>query len=270
MKTFMLLLLIASPIFAADCKEKPITLSESNFKVQLSFYPRDNNPQHIIIMPPTGGVNLLDRSWARNLCAAGFNAHIVEHWTGDDEYALDFGIHQRFYERTQKAIGMVLNHLSKAQFIGILGTSIGGVHAGMTMGLHPRIDAAFVIAGGADMPTMIANSDQDLMVETWKKRKQQFNLPDKASYIKLLHENIKYDALKLPRNFEGKKLGMVISKDDSTVPYENQVKLRELWKPQTVINYSLNHFWTIVFSWLWDTNEVIDFFIASAPAHANL
>lgn len=244
--------------------QTPVTLGGNDFKVELSSYLLDTSKKHILIIPPTGGSNFIDRSWARNFCAGGFNAHIVEHWTQDDEYAIDLGIHQRFYSRTQKAIGIVLEHLKDASYIGMMGTSIGGIHTAMAMGIHERIDAAFVITAGADMPAMIANSDQEAMVNAWNKRKEAFKIPDKKTYIELLREKIDYEPLKLPRKFEGKDLGMIVATADTTVPYDNQLKLKNHWNPKTLIEYSNNHFWGIVLSWIWDSGSVIKFFENSA------
>lgn len=263
--TFITVLSLTTSLFAAgDCTETPQSLGETDFKVKLSSYKRAAGNNHILIIPPTGGANFLDRSWARNFCAAGFNAHIIEHWTDDAELAYDLGIHQRFYSRTQKAIGIVLNHLKDASYIGMMGTSIGGIHTAMAMGIHDRINAAFVITAGADMPAMIANSDQEAMVNAWNKRKELFKIPDKETYISLLREKIEYEPLKLPRKFEGKDLGMIVATSDTTVPYDNQIKLKNHWKPKTLIEYSNNHFWGIVLSWLWDSSSVIKFFEESA------
>lgn len=244
--------------------QTPVSLGENDFKVQLSSYLLASSSKHVLIIPPTGGANFLDRNWAKNFCAAGFNAHIVEHWTDDAEMAYDLGIHQRFYSRTQKAIGIVLEHIKDASYIGMMGTSIGGIHTAMAMGIHDRINAAFVITAGADMPAMIANSDQDLMVNAWNERKKLFNIPNKETYINLLREKIEYEPLKLPRKFEGKDLGMIVATSDTTVPYDNQIKLKNHWKPKTLIEYSNNHFWGIVLSWLWDSKSVIKFFEESA------
>lgn len=252
---------------ASNCQPEPQTLTDGDFQVHLLNFNPGQNQRHILIIPPTGGTNFLDRNWGKSFCKAGFAAHILEHWTDDDEYKLDLGIHQRFYSRTQRAIGIFLKEIPANNFIGIMGTSIGGVHTAMAMGLHERLNAAFVITGGADMPTMIANSDQEMMVAAWNKRKELLKIPDKATYIKLLKDNIQYEPLILPRKFEGKNLGMILASSDTTVPFANQMKLREYWKPKMIINYSFNHFWTIVLSWFWDSNAVIKFFEESAKKH---
>jgi hypothetical protein len=76
----------------------------------------------ILILPPTGGSNVIDRLYAKTLRSAGFDVYILKHWTGDDEYSLELEIHQRLYEKAQKAIGKVLSDI-ETPFIGILGTS---------------------------------------------------------------------------------------------------------------------------------------------------
>ena len=260
----ILALLSLSSFAANDCTRQPVILGGAEFKVELTSYLLASSQRHILILPPTGGSNVLDRSWARNFCAGGFNAHIIEHWTADEEMSIDLGLHQRLYRNSQKAIGIVLDHLTGAGYVGLMGTSIGGIYTAMAMGIHDRIDAAFVITAGADMAVMIANSDQEAMINLWEKRRTEMNIPDKKSYIDLLKPKIEYDPLQLPRKFEGKDLGMIIATEDTTVPTENQIKLQELWKPKTIINLPNNHFWAIVKSWFWDSGKVIDFFKESA------
>lgn len=250
----------------ASCEAQSVKLGDAEFSVEVLRYQAAESRRHVVVIPPTGGTNMLDRSWGKRLCEAGLSAHILEHWTQDDEYALDLGIHQRFYQRTQRAIGLLLNDLPASDFVGILGTSIGGIHAAMAMGLHPRLGAAFVITAGARMHTMIAESDQQVMVEAWEKRREMFNISDKTEYARRLDGHIKYDAEKLPRHFAGKPLGMVVARGDTVVPRANQEVLRQLWRPETVIEWRFNHFLTIVWSWWWDRNRVINFF-TQASAH---
>ena len=266
---YALLFLLALPAQSKTCQSESVTLTETDFKVDLLVYGPKDSSKHILVIPPTGGTNVIDRNWARKFCKAGFRAHILEHFTNDDEYALGLDIHQRFYSRTQRAIAMFLATIPPEHYIGLLGTSIGGIHAAMAMGLSERPNGAFVIAAGADMPSMIANSDQELMVTAWKKRKALFNIPDKKTYIALLNERIPYDPLKLPKKFKDKDLGMILATSDTTVPFENQLKLQEHWQPKTVINYSFNHFFAIVLSWIWDADSVLHFFEESTKAQGH-
>lgn len=259
-----LTILLLFPATAIACNSSSKVYKTSDFQVETLIYSSPDSRKHLIIVPPTGGTNFLDRNWAENFCEEGFTAHILEHWTNDSEIAFDLDVHQRFYNGAQKAIATLLENITDEVYVGIFGTSIGGIHTAMAMGLHDRLDAAFVITAGANMPAMIANSDQDLMIKAWERRKKELGIPDKASYIKLLSEKIDYEPLKLPRKFEGKDLGMIISTSDTTVPYKNQLALKNHWKPKKVIKYSFDHFWTIVLSWLWDSEEVIEFFKKSS------
>jgi predicted alpha/beta hydrolase family esterase len=57
-----------------------------------------------------------------------------------------------------------------------------------------------------------------------------------------------------------KKFGMVISTSDKTVPTLNQERLKSLWKPEVVIYKDQDHFWTIVNTWLFDSDKIYAFF----------
>lgn len=267
MKTILCLFVLTAFNAFAECEPVVQTLNEKDFQVHLLNHTPTKSNRHIIIVPPTGGTNVIDRNWGKKFCKAGFNAHILEHWTDDDEYNLDLGIHQRFYARTQRAIKVLLESIPANAFVGIMGTSIGGIHTAMAMGLQDRLNAAFVITAGCDMPSIIAHSDQEVMVTAWNKRKEMFKIPNKDIYENLLRKVILFEPMQLPRKFVGKDLGMIIATSDTTVPTSNQLKLKNLWQPKTVINYSFNHFWAIVLSWIWDSNSVIEFFQNSASAH---
>jgi len=260
----ILALLSLSALASNDCTQKPESLGGEDFKVEITSYLLPSSRKHILILPPTGGSNVLDRSWARKFCASGFNAHIIERWTLLDEFSTDLELHQRLYGRSQKAIGLVLDHLEGPEYVGVFGTSIGGIFTAMAMGIHDRIDAAFVITAGADMAALIANSDQEAMTDLWEKRKSQFGIPDKKTYIDLLKPKIEYDPLQLPRKFDGKDLGMIIATEDTTVPTQNQISLQEFWKPKITIKLHSNHFWAIVKSSLWNSGKVVTFFKESS------
>ncbi|MBX3040666.1 MAG: hypothetical protein KF789_08180 [Bdellovibrionaceae bacterium] len=249
---------------AATCSHEEIELGDAEFKVQTSFYQsRSPNGKTVLIMPPTGGNNALDRAYARGLCSAGFDVYILNRWTGDDEYNLELGIHERLYERTQKAIGFVLAEIPDNRPVGILGTSVGAIFTATAMGVHDRLKAAFVITGGAPIASVIVNSDQLAMKDAKLKRFEEFGFKNEQEYLTALAPMILLDPFKLPRKFEGKKLGMVISEEDTTVPGEYQLSLEKLWNPQTVYRFRNDHFLTILKTWIWHRGDIVRFFQSS-------
>lgn len=253
------------------CSQVVSTYGDSSFQVQVSqFQSSKAKGRSLLILPPTGGTNVLDLSYAKNLCENGFEVIILEHWTEDDEYSLELEIHQRFYARAQKAISIVLAHI-KTPFVGVLGTSVGAIHSAIAMGTQERIDAAFVIVGGAPVANVIAYSDQEILVEARKKRFEVYKFNDNQEYAKELDQILSLDPGKLPTHYRNKFLGMVISKEDTTVPVGTQRALRDLWKPQVVYEFSNNHFISIIKTWLFHKDDIVEFFnkAAASPGSSN-
>lgn len=256
---FILLLIFSScTYFKNGCDQMQKTLIDDDFEVELLTYQAPKSKKHIIIIPPTGGTNFLDRSYARNFCSEGFNVSILSHWSMNDEISYDLSIHQRFYSRAQRSIGMILNDLPPDEEVGILGTSVGGLHAAIAIGQFERIRSAFVITAGAPITGIIAHSDQEAMKKAWTKRQEMYGFKTKEEYITALKEAIKL----APRSMKesNKRLGMVIATKDKTVPTRYQEELKEMWQPEKLITFDRNHFLGIVFTWAFKSKEIIDFF----------
>lgn len=251
--------------YAKSCFRERFTLSEGEFEVKISRYKGEKeSSKDILIIPPTGGVNILDRSYARVLCAAGFNATILETFTDEDEYNLELSIHTRYYARVQKAINITLKTIPENHSLGILGTSVGAFHAAIAAGLHARITSALTITGGADIAGIIVNSDQKLMTVAKEKRMEMYHFGSEEDYLHALREHIELEPLNY--NYKNKKLGMVIATSDHTVPTKNQELLFEHWRPEVYKRFNNDHFWAILRTWIFHTDFVVDFFKSAHKA----
>jgi hypothetical protein len=213
-----------------------------------------------VILPPTGGTNLIDRSYARFLCAEGFNVYILDKYTDDDEYSLDLDIHRRFYGRVQKAIDLILSQIPQNQSVGVMGTSVGALHAAIAAGRVPRIKQALIITGGADIASVIVDSDQEAMQIARKKRNLMYGFKNRDEYYNELKKHIVLDPLFFRENYSGKKISMVIGERDTTVPVRNQKILRDVTEPARMLELNDNHFWAIVKTWLFHKSFVLDAF----------
>ncbi len=237
-----------------------LALDKDKFYVKaVTYLHEDVADKAIIILPPTGGMNILDRLYGESFFRAGFDVYILTEWTQFDEFALDLDIHQRHYTRVQKAIGMLINEV-KAPWTGIMGTSVGGLHASIAMSTHDELKAAVVITGGIRVPEVIVNSDQEAMRFAKKKRYEMYNFKNDDQYLDDLSKAFHLDPTQLAKKFTGKKLGVVFSTKDTTVPYENQKKLQELWNAKVIDTFDHNHFYTIVRMGLLGRDEVVGFF----------
>ena len=261
-----LLLSCAGVIFynsKVDCTPAELRLQNSeNFWVNISRYGPASQ-KSLLIIPPTGGSNYLDQSYAKNFCVAGYQVFVLKNWnlqTETDNF--DLALHQRFYERSEKAIDLTLNEI-KSGLIGLLGTSVGALHSAVAASTKDRITAVFIITGGAPLSSIIVNSDQDAMVSLGLKRKQAFGFKNKSEYLAALAPQIALEPMKLGDGFKKKKLGMVVALEDSTVPTEAQKTLQNYWKPTLVIELANSHFWAIVNTWLYHSDEILEFFESS-------
>lgn len=260
---FLIGLGCASLFRTKDCRTKDATYENNDFKVSVAEYRSDKKTGSVLILPPTGGENLLDRKYANELCEAGFDVFILKKWTGDDEYNTELSIHTRFYARAQKAIETVFAHV-ETPFIGILGTSVGALHTAVAVGVQPRLNAAFVITGGAPIADIIARSDQGAMEDVKKKRFKIYGFKNEEEYLAALDKVLPLDPFKNKIDYQQKSLGMIIATKDTTVPTEFQERLRQLWGTKVVYDFSSSHFMSILKSWYYHSEDIVKFFTTAA------
>ncbi len=237
-------------------------VKKGSFEVVLQNYHPENNlykKKILLIIPPTGGMNFIDQSYARKFARRGINTKILRNWSNDDEYSIEFDIHNRFYTRAQNAIDLILQKYSEHE-VWILGTSVGGLHGTIATARHKQITKALFIVSGADISSIISNSDQEVLVEAKKIRFEKFNIKNENQYLQKLRKAIPYEVQKLsiPRN---KKIGLVISTNDKTVPTSNQILLENYWQTQRVSTLSLGHTPSVVFTWFFNSRKIKNFFL---------
>lgn len=237
-------------------------LVDGDFWVEVAHYG-SHAKKTMLIMPPTGGENLLDRKYARMFCEAGYEVYILKEWTNKHEQDDDLELHQRLYERSQKAISLVLKEVKDTSQIGMLGTSVGALFSAVAASFQPRLNAVFVIVGGAPIASIIVNSDQQAMVDLAERRKQRYGFTTKEHYQSALAAKFKLEPMNLGPGFKNKKLGALIALEDTTVPTAAQKELVSYWQPQTVIERNNGHFWAIANAWLFDSDSIFKFFEAS-------
>ena len=157
---FLAQLGILGSLGAKDCFFENKQFEEEDFFTHARFYPVTGSLKTIIILPPTGGANMIDRSYARLLCANGYNVYILDKYTGYDEYNLDLEIHRRYYGRAQRAVDLIVKDIPETHQLSIMGTSVGALHAAISVGRIDRIKNALIITGAADIAGTIVDSVQ--------------------------------------------------------------------------------------------------------------
>ncbi len=257
---FLAQLGVLGSLEARDCFFEEKKFEEADFFTHARFYPVAGSNRTVIILPPTGGTNLIDRSYARLLCASGFNVYILDKYTGFDEYNLDLDIHRRYYGRTQRAVDTIVNGIPEDHHLSIMGTSVGALHAAISVGRIERIKNALIITGGADIAGLIVDSDQEVMRVARIKRNEMFGFKTRDDYYHELKKHIELDPLNYVANFPRKKISMVIADNDTTVPGNYQRLLQKISKPARILEMNDNHFWSIVKTWLFHDDFVVKSF----------
>lgn len=213
----------------------------------------------IIIIPPTGGTNLLDKQYSNYFYKHEFNSIVLDHWSLDDEYNLDLEIHDRFYKRAFKAIELVINKLKLTE-VYLLGTSVGAIHATIATHKLSVVKKTFIIAGGAPISSIVVESDQKVLSNAKSKRYEMYNFKDDLEYDQMLNSSIELEPFNFSHSLDGKKLGMIIGNKDKTVPTKYQLQLKNHWKPSVEITIANDHFTSIVKSYLFHRKKILNFF----------
>lgn len=254
----------SSFLAGSSCIDQKMTLGPEEFHVSSSFYSTAIATQKsIVIFPPTGGKNAIDRSYAKQFCKAGYNVAVINGWTNDQETKSDLEIHQHFYSGAQRAVQLTLAEI-KTPFVGLLGTSVGALHSAIAANSIDRFNAVFLIAGGASIAEVIVTSDQQAMIDLKTARQSRYGFKNDAENIQAIEKVFTLEPMKLGTQFSKKAIGMVIANKDTTVATATQNQLKDFYKPQTVITLNNDHFWTIVKTWLFHSNEVQEFFDRNA------
>jgi hypothetical protein len=245
------------------CQPVDFNFSENEFEVKTSLFFSTQVPTAIdkllIILPPTGGTNLIDRSYAKMFCQKGYQVITLNDWTGANDKKPDFSLHQRVHQGAQKSLSLILSQFP-AQFTGVLGTSLGGIFASTAAHNLEKIDAVFTITAGTPISDVIVNSKQKELEYLKVHRAQVLGITPAQVQIQKIREVFYLEPMDLPSLHKNKCLGMVIATKDTVVPANYQYQLRDFWQPQKVIEIHFDHFWGIVNTWLFYNKEIFNFF----------
>lgn len=239
----------------AGCWKKEITLTTkdpvtlSPRKVRLKQYAplfnrHPENLKTVLVMPPTGGENILDQLYSNALCRAGFRAVMVQGWDDDTFTELDAKMHDRGALKALAAIRQAVEYAVGGRSdvkVGILGTSVGAISSSFAAGFDSRISTAVLIVGGIGMPEIIGASTEKTLTRLRAERSQAFGYKSVEEYQAALAKTLVVE----PGDFIGhsgpKKVFMVLATQDVTVPTKNQWDLYRAFGNQELRTFEGNH-----------------------------
>ncbi len=217
----------------------------------------------VVILPPTGGETFIDRGYARSLCRRQVIGVIIKRWSHDTEAGMDLETHDRGFARGIVAIRRVKHWILAERpkgKLGILGTSVGGLYAGLALSVDPDFSAGSLIVAGAPLATILARSTLPAVVKQRENRMKAFSIASQDEYEQLLMREIDLDMLKAGNLLSSRPMLMIRSSTDTVVPASTQ---EVLWnaagRPDGEV-YSSNHQWSIVRAYLFQRTRVARFF----------
>jgi dienelactone hydrolase len=191
----------------------------------------------IVLLPPTGGENILDDQYANEFCHAGFRVIMLTAWDfSPTPSETDLGVHDRGAIRALTAVRHVVEYLEKTGTakVGIFGTSVGALTAELALGVDPRIESGVFIVGGLGIADIIATSDESGLTALRNERMSWMRL-DAQGYKEALEKSVRIE----PGDFIGysgpKKIFSVMALNDTTVPTVFQEKLYEDYGRQLMV-----------------------------------
>jgi hypothetical protein len=220
-----------------------------------------NSGRAVIILPPTGGENVLDNKWANTLCKRGFRVAILQRWELLPEEQIGLSMYDRMSLRALVAVLHTSEYFAHtgAKSIGLLGTSLGAIQGAAAVGFDPKIKAATLIVGGIGLHEILANSDEQGITALRDARMQLWGTKLDA-YQAALDKAISIE----PGDFIGfsgpKKVLSIVALKDKTVPTANQMKMYDAFGKQELITLNKDHFGAVKHTGIMLSGQVSEFF----------
>lgn len=260
-RSVLLILSSISLLACASVESRSLTYDDNKVNVEVYKSTKKTEKKKnatIIITPPTGGSTPLEHSYSIRLAQKGFKVVRMLKWEGQGEKSLDLSIHKKLLEKAQLAIKTVMKNNPSEKY-GILGTSVGGMHATLALARNPEIKTGVIIAAGAPFSEVIAFSNQSALKEYREKRIKKYNFTSIEKYEEALRQTNIPKIEDYKADFRNKNILFVLATEDQTVPTKQQKKLLKALHPKEKFEIESGHLWSILKNWLFNKDEITNF-----------
>ncbi len=224
---------------------------KNNLKVKVINYGlRELKSPHqvALIVPPTGGTNLVDRQYAKFFCRNGLPTVILDKWTGSDNVfdPLDLESHQKEIDYGKKAFLSIVRYLKNTK-VAVLSTSKGGIGTSCYFNEFPRnVKSLVTIVAGAPLHLIISRSNQEDLKLLRETRMRKLGIKSYEDYDQAILKSLKSQTASRNPHV---KLAMVLANKDFSVPTSLQYHLASRWEPDQIWEFEKSHFMSILFSY---------------------
>ena len=214
--------------------------SDDDAQITFEFYePSGDSPSPVVLlMPILNGQKHLMRPFATKFARNGYAAVIIDTVQrrtllddlGDPEPAIRLSI-----QRHRRVIDWVETRPDlDASRIAVFGASLGGFNALYLSAMDPRVSVVTTALVGGSLPYVLVNSDERRIVEATEAAKARLSIDDEQ-LLDFLSDKIETDVLALASHMNADRVLMVLTKYDTTVPYDSQLRLRDaMGRPEAI------------------------------------
>jgi len=220
--------------------------SDDDAQITFEFYePSGDSPSPVVLlMPILNGQKHLMRPFATKFARNGYAAVIIDTVQrrtllddlGDPEPAIRLSI-----QRHRRVIDWVETRPDlDASRIAVFGASLGGFNALYLSAMDPRVSVVTTALVGGSLPYVLVNSDERRIVEATEAAKARLSMDDEQ-LLDFLSDKIETDVLALAAHMNADRVLMVLTKYDTTVPYDSQLRLRDAMGNPEAITLPTSH-----------------------------
>jgi hypothetical protein len=243
-------------------------IQSQNEEVSYSYTTYENKSKSskraVLILPPTGGKNIIDRGYAAMFCKKGFKVYILESWSGIEQEGIAFDLHQKYQTSAQKAIFGVLTQISEEK-ISVMGTSAGAINFSVSLTIPEvtqKVSEFFSIVSGGPLCKVIASAGEEGLREVRKKRMQKFNIQSFEVYEDKICKNLDWDTAK--KKPDHMRVASVVALNDETVLTQFQKQLAKELDPELTLELDTGHRGAVIKTFLFHRKKVLKFFTDSS------
>jgi dienelactone hydrolase len=219
---------------------------DDDSRITFEFYePSDDRPSPVVLLLPIlNGQKHLMRPFATKFARNGWAAVIVDTVQrrtllddlADPEPAIRLTIqrHRRIIDWIETRPDL------DASRIAVFGASLGGFNALYLAAMDARVSVAATALVGGSLPYVLVNSDERRIVEATGAARARLSMDDEQ-LLDFLADRIETDTLAVAPHVNADRVLMVLTKYDTTVPYDSQLRLRDAMGNPEAITLPTTH-----------------------------
>ncbi len=213
---------------------------DDDSRITFEFYEPagDDTSPVVLLLPILNGQKHLMRPFATKFVKNGYAAVIVDtvqRRTLLDDLSNPEAAIRLAIQRHRRVIDWVEARPDlDSSRIGVFGASLGGFNALYLAAMDRRVSVASTALVGGSLAYVLVSSDERRIVEATEAVKSRLSMDDER-LLDYLTEKIETDVLALAAHMNAERILMVMTRYDTTVPYDSQLRLRDIMgNPETI------------------------------------